>query len=288
MIPTAFDYFAPTSVDEAIKLLQEHGDEAKLLGGGHSLLPAMKLRLTSVGKLIDITRIDELKGIDASSDRLVVKGGTTYHAIATSQDVLSNCAVLAECVAQLGDTQVRNRGTLGGAIAHADPAADMPAVVLALNASITAKGPNGERSIAADDIFVSMLATSLEPDEVLTSISFPKLGAGEGAAYTKMRQPASRYAIVGVAAYVKLDGGNVSEARVGVTGAGAVAVRQPEVEQAIIGTDGSDAAIAAAAEKAGEGIDYLGDIHASNEYRQAMVKVYTKRALTEAIKRARG
>ncbi len=288
MIPSAFDYYAPTSVDEAIKLLQEHGEEAKLLAGGHSLLPAMKLRLTSVGKLIDITKIDELKGINASGDKIVVGAGTTYHAIATSADVLSNCVVLAECVAQLGDIQVRNRGTLGGSIAHADPAADLPAVVLALDASVTAKGPNGERSIPASDLFVSMLATSLEPDEVLTSISFPKLGAGEGAAYTKMRQPASRYAIVGIAAYVKLADGKVSEARIGVTGAGTIAVRQPEAEQAIVGTDGSKAAIAAAAEKAGEGVDYLGDIHASNEYREAMVKVYTKRALTEAIKRARG
>lgn len=288
MIPSAFDYYAPSSVAEAIQLLQEHGDEAKLLGGGHSLLPAMKLRLTSVGKLIDITKIDELKGINASGDKLVVGAGTTYHSIATSQDVLSNCAVLAECVGQIGDIQVRNRGTLGGCIAHADPAADMPAVVLALDASITARGPNGERSIAASDLFVSMLATSLEPDEVLTSVSFPKLGAGEGAAYAKMRQPASRYAIVGVAAYVKLEGGKVSAARVGVTGAGTIAVRQPELEQALIGTDGSDAAIAAAAEKAGQDVDYLGDIHASNEYREAMVKVYTKRALSEAIKRARG
>lgn len=288
MIPSAFDYYAPSSVAEAIQLLQEHGDEAKLLGGGHSLLPAMKLRLTSVGKLIDITKIDELKGINASGDRLVVGAGTTYHSIATSQDVLSSCAVLAECVGQIGDIQVRNRGTLGGCIAHADPAADMPAVVLALDASITARGPNGERSIAASDLFVSMLATSLEPDEVLTSVSFPKLGAGEGAAYAKMRQPASRYAIVGVAAYVKLEGGKVSAARVGVTGAGTIAVRQPEVEQALIGTDGSGAAIAAAAEKAGQDVDYLGDIHASNEYREAMVKVYTKRALSEAVKRARG
>ena len=287
MIPSAFDYYAPSSVAEAIQLLQEHGDEAKLLGGGHSLLPAMKLRLTSVGKLIDITKIEELKGISASGDRLVVGAGTTYHSIATSQDVLNSCAVLAECVSQIGDIQVRNRGTLGGCIAHADPAADMPAVVLALDASITAQGPNGERSISASDLFVSMLATSLEPDEVLTSVSFPKLGAGEGAAYTKMRQPASRYAIVGVAAYVKLENGKVSAARVGVTGAGTIAVRQPEVEQALIGTDGSDAAIAAAAEKAGQDVDYLGDIHASNEYREAMVKVYTKRALSEAIKRAR-
>ena len=287
MIPASFDYYAPTTVADAVKLLQEKGDEAKLLAGGHSLLPAMKLRLASFETLIDITKIDELKGISADGG-LTIGAGTTYSSIVDSDAVKQHCPVLAECISVLGDIQVRNRGTIGGSIAHADPAADLPALVLALDATVTAHGPDGERTIPAGDLFVGMLATSLNADEILTKVSFPALGSGEGAAYEKLRQPASRYAIVGVAAYVKLDGGKVVDARVGVTGAGAVALRQAETEQALIGTDGSEEAIAAAADKAGDNIDYLGDIHASEEYRRAMVKVYTRRALTEAVKRARG
>lgn len=286
MIPANFQYFAPKSVAEAVSLLQQHGDDAKLLAGGHSLLPAMKLRLTTPGVIVDISRLAELKGVQENGG-LSIGAGTTYHELASNEVVRSSCPVLAECVAQIGDIQVRNRGTIGGSLAHADPAADLPAVALALGATVTAQGPGGSRTINADDLFVEMLTTALEPTEVLTRVTFPRLGKGEGAAYAKLRQPASRYAIVGVAAYVKLDGGTVAAARVAVTGAGAKAVRQPEVEAALVGTDGSAEAIAAAAEQAGGGIDYLGDIHASAEYRRAMVKVYTKRALTSALERAR-
>lgn len=288
MFPSEFQYFSPTTVEEAIGLLQQHGDEAKLLAGGHSLLPAMKLRLAQPGVLIDISKIESLKGI-TSNGKLTIGAGTTYHTIATSEDVRGSCGVLAECISQLGDTQVRNRGTIGGALAHADPAADIPAVALALGATLTAQGAGGERTIEADDMFVEMLTTALEPNEVLTKISFPALGKGEGAAYAKMRHPASRYAIVGVAAYVKLgDDGNVAAARIAVTGAGTKATRQAAAETALIGSDGGESAVAAAAEQAGDEIDYLGDIHASEEYRRAMVKVYTRRALNEAIAHARG
>jgi carbon-monoxide dehydrogenase medium subunit len=287
MIPAAFEYFAPASVAEAVSLLQQHGEDAKILAGGHSLLPAMKLRLAQPTALIDISRIAELKGISANGN-ITVGAGTTYHAIATSEDVRKHCLVLAEAVEQIGDIQVRNRGTIGGALAHADPAADLPAVALALGATLSAQGPGGSRDIAADDLFVAMLTTALEPGEIVTKISFPVLGAGEGAAYAKLRHPASRYAIVGVAAYVKLEGGKVSVARVAVTGAGPSAVRQSGAEQALTGSDGGEAAVAAAAEQSGEGMEYLGDIHASAEYRKAMVKVYTRRALTEALARARG
>jgi Aerobic-type carbon monoxide dehydrogenase, middle subunit CoxM/CutM homologs len=241
MIPAPFQYFAPRTVNEAIGLLQQHGDDAKLLAGGHSLLPALKLRLAQPAVLIDISRVSELKGITSNGDRLVIGAGATYHEIATSEAVRSGCLALAECVGQIGDIQVRNRGTLGGSLAHADPAADLPAVVLALGATINVMGPNGARSIAADDMFVAMMTTALSPDEVITSVTFPILGRGEGAAYAKLRQPASRYAIVGVAAYVKLDGGTVAACRIGVTGAGAVAVRQPAAEAALVGTSGDDA-----------------------------------------------
>lgn len=287
MIPSPFEYFAPTTVAEAVALLQQHGDDAKLLAGGHSLLPAMKLRLTTPGVLVDVNKIAELKGISVNGN-VTVGAGATYHEIAASEAVRSSCLVLAECVGQIGDIQVRNRGTVGGSLAHADPAADLPAVALALGATLTAQGPSGSRTVAADDLFVDLLTTSLEPTEVVTRITFPKLGTGAGAAYAKLRQPASRYAIVGVAAMLVMDGGKISEARVGVTGAGPMAVRQPTVEAALVGSDGSAEAIAAAAEQAGEDMDYLGDIHASEEYRRAMVKVYARRALTEAARRARG
>jgi carbon-monoxide dehydrogenase medium subunit len=288
MIPSEFQYFAPKTVDEAVGLLQQHGDEAKLLAGGHSLLPAMKLRLTQFGVLVDVGKIDELRSISVNGG-VTIGAGTTYHAIASSEEVRSACGVLAECVGQIGDIQVRNRGTLGGSLAHADPAADLPAVALALGATVHVKGPRGARDIAADDMFVEMLTTALEPNEIIISVSFPRLGQGEGAAYEKLRQPASRYALVGVAAYVKLGGdGKVAEARVAVTGAGTKATRQNAAEAALVGTDGSAEAVAAAADTAGDNVDYLGDIHASEEYRRAMVKVYAKRALTRALERARG
>ncbi|MBK9945219.1 MAG: xanthine dehydrogenase family protein subunit M [Kouleothrix sp.] len=288
MIPSEFQYFAPTTIDEAVGLLAQHGDAAKLIAGGHSLLPAMKLRLTAPGVLIDVSRIDGLQGITVNG-ALTIGAGTTYHAIASSEAVRTACGVLAECVEQIGDPQVRNRGTIGGSLAHADPAADLPAVVLALDARVTARGPGGERAISADDMFVEMLTTALGAGEIITAVQFPKLGAGEGAAYAKLRQPASRYAIVGVAAYVKLGaGGSVAAARIAVTGAGAKATRQPAAEAALVGSSGDAAAVAAAADQAGDSVDYLGDIHASEEYRRAMVKVYTRRALGAALARARG
>jgi carbon-monoxide dehydrogenase medium subunit len=287
MIPASFDYYAPKSVSEAVSLLQQHGDDAKILAGGHSLLPALKLRLSQPAVLIDISKIADLQGINAGSS-IEIGAGTTYAAIAGSDAVRSGCAVLAECVEQIGDIQVRNRGTIGGALAHADPAADLTAVALALGATITAQGPGGARTIAADDMFVEMLTTALEPNEVVTKVSVPKLGTGEGAAYAKLKHPASRYAIVGVAAYVKLGAdGKVAAARIAVTGAGPKAVRQSAAEAALVGSAGDDAAVAAASDVAGGEMEYLGDIHASEDYRRAMVKVYAKRALAEALKRAR-
>jgi carbon-monoxide dehydrogenase medium subunit len=288
MIPGTFQYFAPESVDEALALLQEHADEAKLIAGGHSLLPAMKLRLSQPGVLIDIGRIGELRGIEVNGG-VSVGACTTYHALATSEELRAACPVLAESCAVIGDVQVRNRGTIGGSLAHADPAADLPAVALALGATVTVRGPGGARQIAADDLFVDMLTTALEPDEIITRITFPILSRGEGASYQKLRHPASRYAIIGVAAYLRLapDGG-IAAARVAVTGAGPKAVRQPAVEVALVGGPTDEAAIAAAGEQAGSEMDFLGDIHASEEYRRAMVKVYTRRALAEALRQARG
>lgn len=288
MIPSAFEYYAAKSVDEALQLLSQHGDDAKILAGGHSLLPAMKLRLAAPAVLIDINPITELRGISVSGDTVRIGAMTTYHALATSEELKSACAVLSECVDLIGDAQVRNRGTIGGALAHADPAADMTAVVLALGGTLTAQGTSGTREIEIDDFFTDMLTTALDPNEILTTINVPKIGSGEGAAYAKMVQPASGYAIVGVAARVKLgSNGSIESARVAVTGAGPVAVRQQAVETALAGSATDDAAITAACEQAGEDMDYLGDIHASEEYRRAMVKVYTRRAVMQAIAAAK-
>jgi len=287
MIPSGFEYYAPTTVAEAISLLEQHGDEAKLLAGGHSLLPAMKLRLAAPGVIVDITKIAELRGVSVNGN-VSVGALTTWHAIETDAGLKAACAVLPEAVAHIGDIQVRNRGTIGGSLAHADPAADLPAVILALDAQIHAQGPGGTRTIAASDFFTDMLTTALEPTELITAVTCAPLGPGEGAAYVKFPHPASRYAIVGAAAYVKLDGGNVGTARVAITGAGPVATRQSAAEQAIVGTDGGAEAVAAAAEHAAADMDILGDIHASEEYRRAMVKVYARRALAAAIARARG
>jgi carbon-monoxide dehydrogenase medium subunit len=283
MIPNAFEYVAAASVGEAISLLEQHGDEAKILAGGHSLLPAMKLRLASPGVLIDITKIAELRGVVINGN-VNIGALTTWAAIEHHEGLKSACPVLPEAVSLVGDIQVRNRGTIGGSLAHADPAADIPAVVMALDGQIRAQGPGGERTIGAADFFTDMLTTALEPNEIITAVILPRLGAGEGAAYTKFAHPASGYAIVGVAAYVKLDGGKPVACRVAMTGAGPKTVRLNAVEQAVLG--GASAADAAA--NAGAGLDILGDIHAGEDYRRAMVGVYTKRALTAAMERAQG
>jgi carbon-monoxide dehydrogenase medium subunit len=283
MIPNVFEYYAPTSVGEAIGLLEQHGDEAKLLAGGHSLLPAMKLRLASPGVLVDINKIAELRGVVINGN-VNIGALTTWAALEHHEGLKSACAVLPEAVSLIGDIQVRNRGTIGGSLAHADPAADAPAVVLALDGQIRVQGPNGERTIAAADFFTDMLTTALEPNELIIAVILPRLGPGEGAAYVKFAHPASGYAVVGAAAYVKLSGGKPVACRVAVTGAGTKAERLPNVEQAVLA--GADPAAASA--NAGDGLDILGDIHASEDYRRAMVAVYTRRALAAALARAAG
>ena len=287
MIPRPFAYHAPTSVAEALRLLGEYGDEAKLLAGGHSLLPTMKLRLAAPSVLIDLNQIAALRGVTLNGS-VTIGSMTTWAAIGQHAGLRQALPVLSATVQLIGDLQVRNRGTLGGALAHADPAADAPALTLALAATMHVHGRQGTRTIAAADFFTDMLTTALAPDEILTAISFPPLGAGEGAAYLKLPHPASRYAVVGVAAYLKLDGPQVRVCRIAVTGAGTKAERQPQAEQALCGGPGDAESIAAASALAGEGMDILGDLYASELYRRAMVKVYTKRALTAALAEARG
>jgi len=287
MYPAQFDYVAPSTLDEAIKLLAESGGEAKILAGGHSLLPAMKLRLAQPATLIDLRKIPGLNEIRVDGDGLTIGAMVTHAQVARSSEVQRALPALAHACSVVGDLQVRNRGTLGGSLAHADPAGDPPAVFLAAEGSIVARGPNGERTIAANDFFLDILTTSLGEDEIVTAVKFPALAGRTGTAYRKFDHPASHYAMAGVAAIVTLgDGGTIEKVRVGVTGVGPKAYRATGVEEALAG-NGADA-VAEAAAKAADGIDCNDDIHASAEYRAHLATVFARRALEEAISRANG
>ncbi len=282
MFPNDFEYVAPTTISAAVAVLQANPD-AKVLAGGHSLLPAMKLHLANPSMLVDIGKIPELKGIHVNGG-VRIGAYTTYRELEMSQELVRRLPILADCAGNVGDPQVRNWGTIGGSVAHADPAADMPAVVLALDATMKAIGPNGERTIAVDDFFVEMLQSALAPDELLTEITIPPMPARMGSAYEKFKHPASGYAIVGVAVMVHLDAdGKVSDCRIAVTGAGPKAQRARAAEDLIKG--GSD--VDSAAQKAGDGLEYLSDMSASEEYRAQLTRVLTRRALHKAMDQAR-
>jgi carbon-monoxide dehydrogenase medium subunit len=281
MYPSQFDYFRPASVQEAIGLLTQNPD-AKILAGGHSLVPALKLRLAAPSALIDIGRIPALSGISVSNGAATIGAMTTYRQLQESAELASAFPIIAQTAGVVGDPAVRSRGTLGGALAHSDPAADFPATMLALNASVKVVGPNGERTIGIDDLFVDLFTTSLQADEVLTEISIPASPAGAGSSYQKHAHPASGYAVVGVAAVIASSGGNVSSIRVGITGSGAKATRATSVEQALQGKALTAEAIAQAANSAADGIDMNSDIYASADYRAHLTKVLTKRALLAA------
>ncbi|ACM05996.1 FAD binding domain-containing protein [Thermomicrobium roseum] len=288
MYPSTFTYYRAGSVQEALKLLLENPD-AKLLAGGHSLIPAMKLRLASPSALIDISRISELAGIRDTGDRIVIGATTRYDDIQRSDLVRRVLPILPEAIDVIGDLQVRNMGTIGGSLAHADPAADLPAVVIALGAEIKAVGPDGERTIPADQFFIDLFTTALQANEILTEIAFPKPPARTGMSYQKFANPASGYAVVGAAAVVTLaEDGTVAAARVGVTGAGPYAVRRQNVEQALVGKQPTAETIEAASQLASEGMTFNSDIFASEEYRAHLTRVFVKRALTRAVERARG
>jgi len=288
MYPYPFEYHRATSVDEAVTLLSEHGDDGKLLAGGHSLLPVMKLRLAQPAHLIDISTINDLQGIRVIGDVVEIGALTTHHMISIDATLKEYLGLLPEIAHVVGDQQVRNRGTIGGTLAHADPAADYPAGVLALNAEIVVVGPSGERVIPVADFFVGFLTTALEPQEIITSVRFPVLKPGTGFRYEKLANPASGYAIVGVAAVVEMAGnGTVSDLRVGITGAGDLAYRATGVEDALRGSPLDEAAVRLAAEHAIDGIEVLGDVHAPVEYRGTVTKNLTRRAILSASERAR-
>jgi len=286
MIPANFDYIRANSVDEAIGLLQTHGMEAKVMAGGHSLLPAMKLRLSAPEKVIDISRISGLRYIREDGDKLAIGATSTHRDIEFSDLVKSKLPLLAEAAATIGDPQVRNAGTIGGSLAHADPAADWPASLLAAQAQIVVKGPGGARTIAAEDFFQGLFETTLADGELITEIRVPFPAANTGAAYKKFEQPASRFAIVGCAAVVTVENGVCSRVRVGFTGAADHAFRDMNVENALTGKAPTAENIAAAAEQAAQGVDLMSDHFASEDYRQHLAKVMAKRALSEAAGRA--
>jgi aerobic carbon-monoxide dehydrogenase medium subunit len=288
MIPAQFEYQAPTSVDAAIKALSSLGDRAKVVAGGHSLIPIMKLRLAQPEVLVDIGRIGELRYVRVDGDRLAIGALTTHSDVVRSGSVRESVPVLAETASEIGDQQVRNRGTIGGSLAHADPAADYPATILALDAEIVAQGPNGRRTIKATDFFTGLLETALAADELIVEVRLPVQGQGSGGTYLKMPNKASHYAVVGVAAVARVDGGKLASLAVGVTGAGARPTRASAVEQALTGQVPSADAIARAAESAADGIDLLSDIHGSADYRAHITRVYTRRAIEEAVRRAGG
>jgi carbon-monoxide dehydrogenase medium subunit len=285
--PAPFEYHRAESVDGAIALLQELGDQAKLIAGGHSLLPVMKLRLAQPAHLIDLGRIETLRGVSADGAAIRIGAMATHQQIATDETLRQLCPLLPEVAGLIGDVQVRNRGTIGGALAHADAAADYPAAILALDATIVAVGPNGERTIPAADFFLGFLTTALEPDEILTEIRIPALPARTGTSYQKLANQASGYALTGIAAVVTIgDDGRCSQAKIGITGAGDTAGRATGVEQGLIGAALDDATIRAAADRAAEGIDFLDDIHASADYRRQVTIGLTRRAILAAAKRA--
>jgi carbon-monoxide dehydrogenase medium subunit len=286
MIAQNFEYVVPASLGEAVNLLQKHGGRAKVLAGGHSLIPMMKLRLAAPEFLIDIGRISELSYIKDEATKIRIGALTTHYLIETSSPVKKRFAALADAAGCIGDVQVRNKGTIGGSIAHADPAADYPASLLAFDATVVTLGPKGERLIPASKFFVDMMTTALEPNELVREIQIPARSGRVGSAYLKMAQKASGFAICGVAAAIELDAaGALSNAAIGITGVGSYPFRASKTEAVLKGVQPAGDALKKACEKASDGIIALEDIHASAEYRLDLARIYARRALQAAIER---
>jgi carbon-monoxide dehydrogenase medium subunit len=289
VIPAAFDYTRPGSIEEALRVLARRDPGTKVISGGQSLLPLLKLRLAQVDTLVDVGRLPELQGIREGADGGVVIGSAvTYREALESALVAERAPLLIEVIHDIGDVQVRNVGTLGGSLAHADPASDMPAAVLALDATLALRSTEGQRSGPVDGFFQGAFDTAIKPTELLIEIRIPGAPDGAGSAYRQLTQPASGYSMVGVAAVVARSGGSISHARVALTGVGDVAYRAKAVEEALLGSDGSAEAIAAAAAHATDGQQVNSDIHADAEYRAAMAVVFTRRAVEAALARAGG
>lgn len=281
MIPSQFEYVRASSLDEAVSALAEHGDEAKVLAGGQSLLPLLRLRLAAPEVLVDVGRVPELTGVREDGDHLVIGAMTSHHEVMTNPLVRQHAGLLAEATRTVADPAVRHRGTFGGSLSHADPAADLPAVALALDAEMVAVGPGGRRTIAAADFFEDYLETALSDDEVLAEVRLPK-ATGWGYRYEKFRRVAQAWAIVGVATMVRRSNGSIAEARVGLSNMGATPLRAQAVEQALSGAEAADAAIARASEAATEGTSAPSDLNGRSDYREHLARVLTHRALASA------
>lgn len=281
MVPASFAYHRPDTIDAAVKLLSGLGDEARVLAGGHSLIPAMKLRLAQPTALVDLGAVRELRAIEERSGRVRIGAMATHGDILGSSLLAKRCPLLVQTAYHIGDTQVRNVGTIGGSLVHADPAADWPAVVLALDAELEVAGPSGQRTIAAANFFVDVMQTSLQPGEILTYISVP--ATSNAVAYVKTEQKASGFALCGVAATI--DRGS-RQVRIGITGVGPVAYRAQAVERTLHGAEITAESIGNASSLAAEGVTPLSDIHASAEFRAHLATVNTARALRQALKGA--
>lgn len=286
MIPAPFDYIAPNTLDEAIRALAAHGEEAKLLAGGHSLLPLMKLRLAGPRVVIDIGKIRGLSEIKEERGKITIGALTTHYQIESSALLGEKCPLLTQTARAIGDVQVRNRGTVGGSLAHADPAADLPAAILALGGEMRLTGPEGERWVPAEEFFLGLMTTVLKPTEVLTEIRVPIAAGRYGATYLKAPQKASGFAIVGVAAWIQVNNGVCEGIGVGMTGLTSKPFRAQEVEKRLKGKKLEPALVERAAAEVTRGVDPLEDIHASAEFRAHLARVHTARAVLEAAKNA--
>jgi carbon-monoxide dehydrogenase medium subunit len=283
MIPKEFNYVAPATLDEALAALRDGGEDAKVLAGGHSLIPLMKLRLTSPSTLVDLRRIEELRRVNSNGGGIEIGSMVTYHTLTTDNNVSGGWPLLAECAASVGDAQVRARGTIGGSLAHADPAADLPAAALALDATLLTTG--GE--IAARDFFTDLFTTALQPGQIVTGVRVPRSNGNTGSAYVKVRNKASHYALVGAAAVVTLDdGGNCSTLAVALTGAASKAFRLTGVENALKGTRLDDSDVQGAlGGVANLDVDWMDDLFGSADYRKHLASVVAHRAISEAKSR---
>lgn len=281
MIPVPFDYVRPSSLDEATRALADAGDDAKVLAGGQSLVPMLRLRLAAPEMVVDLGGLDELRGVRDDGDALVIGAMTTHDEVLRDPLLVEHAPLLVQTTATVADRQVRHLGTFGGSLAHADPAGDLPSVAIALDASFEIAGGSGRRTVPANEFFVDLLTTALQPDEVLVSVRVPKYG-GWGTHYEKFSRVAQAWALVGVAAAVKHSNGTISEARVALTNMGSTPIRATAVEEALAGAPATGAALASAAARAAEGTHPASDLGASSEYRTHLATVLTRRALAAA------
>ena len=281
MIPAQFDYLAPTSVEDALTALAQHGDEAKIIAGGQSLLPVLRMRLNAPEMIIDLGRIDGLRGVREDGDALVIGAMTRHSVIASDPLVAEHATLLTKAVEHLADAQIRHRGTFGGALAHADPAGDMGAAALALGAEFVIAGSGGTRTVTADDFFVDLFETAIGEDEILTEIRVPK-HTGWGAHYEKFVRVVHQWPIVAVAAAIRTDGGTIAEARIGLTNMGSTPVRAHAAEAALVGQQATEDGVREAAAKAADGTTPPSDLNGDADYRRHLATVLTRRAVLAA------